>query len=408
MSTLKNQEPNGPPEKSVAGGSESEEGILSRTLYGQKRFERKKIIRQVLASVAISLASVALIFFFFAQRGIVVDLSVFRPAWFFVGLITMVGKWLLDGTRVFLSARAWKKRLRFRDAVGAVLSGHFVSAITPFSTGGSPVQAFVLARSGLTWGEAGSFVVITGILFQFSPLLLFIVMMGVFRIGFTLRGFLLDLLYFFAVFYSALLLMLFYLLLYPKTLYRLINWGMRVVRRRLRRIKFNEDVVWKWINDFMGDFRRGFKIFILQKPQYLIWNLGCYLVQSLMSFSVAQLVLLSLGAQPSYLAVVESQIPLFYVFALTPSPGASGAVEFSIASAFLRFAGAERLGVFVLFWRLSTYYFTLLIGGLTLFFILKKNGKQTSSGDTGGAGEPAGRERLSKKTANPENTQTQV
>jgi len=79
---------------------------------------------------------------------------------------------------------------------------------------------------------------------------------------------------------------------------------------------------------------------------------------------------LSLGVHPSYLEVVGAQIPLYYIFSFIPSPGASGGVEITLASVFLRFAGARRLGMFILLWRIITYYFPMLVGGASFFQLL--------------------------------------
>ncbi len=345
-------------------------------MFEQKRFERGKLIRQVFLSVFISIVSMALIFLAISWRGIRVDISELHPYWLATGVGIMAGSWLVDGIRLWLSTRAWKKKISFTDAMGTVLSGYFMAAITPFFSGGSPAQMYVLTRSGLSWGEAGSLMVITGVLYQLSLLVMLFLLIFVFRIGFALHGFLLDLLYSFAVAYSILIALLFFLLLRPKVLYQLIGWGMRFVRRRFKRVKFSEEAVWEWVGEFMVDFRRGFTIFIREKPQYLAWNMGCYLCQYLMLFSVAYIVLAALGAIPNYLQVLGAQIPLFYVFSFIPSPGASGGVEISIASVFAGLVGPEKLGMFVLLWRVITFYLQLMAGGAAFFLILKKFGNR--------------------------------
>ncbi|MCX6090758.1 MAG: lysylphosphatidylglycerol synthase domain-containing protein, partial [Candidatus Atribacteria bacterium] len=133
-------------------------------MYGKERYEPGRMRKQIVLSVFISLATCVFIFSIISFRGISIDLSAFHPVWLLVGSVLMTLAWMVDATRVFLTARAWNKEIRYRDALKTVLSGYFMSAITPSVTGGSPAQMYVLIRSGLSWGEAGSLVAVCGIL----------------------------------------------------------------------------------------------------------------------------------------------------------------------------------------------------------------------------------------------------
>jgi len=289
-----------------------------------------------------------------------------------LALLVVLLAWFVDASRVCLTARAWGKKIAFRHALTTVLSGYFMSSITPFMTGGSPAQLYVLAQSGLGWGEASSLVVICGILYQASLLLLLFVFVFVFRVGFTLRGVLLGMLYSFAIFYSVVMFLLFFFLYNPRVLFRAARWGVSFVHRRFRRVKFSEQVVLQWIEEFLEEFRQGFTILFRRKPQYLFWNIGCYMLNYTLIFSLAYLVIRALGGSPSFLRVVGVQIPLFYVFSFIPSPGASGGVEVSIASVFSGFVGVYRVGIFVLLWRSLTFYLPMLVGGFVFFRILRE------------------------------------
>lgn len=334
------------------------------------RYDPHRLKKQVLIPVFISVATIAFVFSFSSFRGVTLDLSSFQLLPLGIGLVLVVCAWLIDSFRLFLTVRAWGKKIRFSHALQAMLSNYFLSSITPFSTGGSPAQAYVLARRGLTWGEAGSLVTVCGILSQVGLLALLFVFIFVFNIGVRLEGVLLHLLYSFAILYSVVLFLLFFFLHRPSLLYRLTDWGISWVKRTFKRTKFSEEAVRKWVEEFFTDFQRGFSILFLRKPQYLIWNIVCYMFNYLFTFSVAYFVLLSLGVHPSYLEVVGAQIPLYYIFSFIPSPGASGGVEITLASVFLRFAGARRLGMFILLWRIITYYFPMLVGGASFFQLL--------------------------------------
>jgi hypothetical protein len=125
-----------------------------------------------------------------------------------------------------------------------------------------------------------------------------------------------------------------------------------------------------WVEEFFDDFRRGFSILFLKKPQYLAWIVGCYIVYFILFFSVGYCVLLALGVVSPYLRVLSAQIPLYYIFGFIPTPGASGGVELSVTSVFLRIAGAQRVGMYILLWRAVTFYFPLVIGGYAFYRLI--------------------------------------
>ncbi|MGQ9622070.1 MAG: lysylphosphatidylglycerol synthase transmembrane domain-containing protein [Candidatus Caldatribacteriaceae bacterium] len=346
-------------------------------------YEPSRLKRQLIVAVFLSLGAIVLVFSLGSLRGVSVteiDESLFQPAFLLLALGFVVGGWFVDGARVFFTVRAWGKRIHFRDAMAAVLSTYFMSAITPFLTGGSPAQLFVLTRSGLSWGEAGSLVVVCGILYQVGLLVLLVFLFAFFGMGLALRGILLGLLYSFAVFYSAIMFLLFFFLFRPGMLMRLVDWGIGFVRRHFPRAKFSEEAVRRWIETFFAEFREGFTILFVRKPQYLLWNVGCYVVSFLCTFSVAYFILRAFGLSLWYFRVVGAQIPLFFVFSFIPSPGASGGVELSIASVFRGFVGAYRLGAFVLLWRAATYYVPLSMGGVIFFRVLRGLSRNNNHG----------------------------
>jgi uncharacterized membrane protein YbhN (UPF0104 family) len=144
----------------------------SGLMYEHEQYEPSKLRKQIILSILISLGTTIFIFSIISFRGISIDLSVFRVEWLVCGIIFLILAWIVDAVRVYLSSRAWNKTITFGQALKTVLSGYFMSTITPSATGGTPAQMYVLGRSGLTWGEAGSLVVVCGILYQVSLLLL--------------------------------------------------------------------------------------------------------------------------------------------------------------------------------------------------------------------------------------------
>ena len=170
----------------------------------------------------------------------------------------------------------------------------------------------VLNRSGMSWGEAGCLTAICGILYQVTLLILLLILVLVLGVHFTLRGILLHLLYSFLIFYSTLIFLLFFFLNRLDLVYRLVHWGMRFANRHFPKLKFSEDSVLKWVNDFFADFKNGFRILFINKPQYLILNIVGYSFYFVCFFSVAFFVLQSLGVYVPLKQVLGNQIPYIW------------------------------------------------------------------------------------------------
>ena len=180
--------------------------------------------------------------------------------------------------------------------------------------------------------------------------------------------------------------LLFYFLYRPQVLYCLTNWGINFVKRYFRKAKFSEAAVRAWVEEFFDDFRRGFSILFLKKPQYLAWNLLFYNLRYIAIFMVAFWVLWSLGILVHPIKVIGIQIPLNYIFSLMPTPGSSGGVEASIASVFVSYTAVQRIGKFVNLRRIITFYFPLIVGGINFFQTVLKS-KPTILPETNKASE---------------------
>jgi len=88
-------------------------------------------------------------------------------------------------------------------------------------------------------------------------------------------------------------------------------------------------------------------------------------------FSIAPVILLGLGKPVPYFQAVIWQFVIQMIIVYLPLPGGSGAAELGLASLFVYFVPPSVLGIFVLVWRLLTYYVSLFFGGLIALGNLK-------------------------------------
>lgn len=72
---------------------------------------------------------------------------------------------------------------------------------------------------------------------------------------------------------------------------------------------------------------------------------------------------LGVGADP--VTLVSSQFVLTLALPFIPVPGASGAMELAMAAMYNGLMPKAVLGLFILCWRLFTYYLLLILGAVT-------------------------------------------
>ena len=330
------------------------------------------MVKQVFVAILFSVAGILLIFSFFSWHEIPTDFTIPYPIYLLLGCGVLVVAWSIDAIRVFLTTRAWGKKISIGDAYTTVLSAYFFGGITPANAGGSVAEIYVLNRAGLTWGEATSLTAICGILYQLALVIMYFFLFLGSPAQLAVQSRLLNLIYSFFLVYASAMVALFICIQWPKPILHLTGKVLDWLERRFPRFNVSRGKTLGWIENFLGEFREGFIILFRRKPLYLFLNLGMHSAYFFCLFSVAQCVILALGITPSLSTVIRLQIPVFFTFGVVPTPGASGGVEIALTSTFAFLLGGGRVGTFVFYWRIITYYFTLVVGGVAFFRTVEK------------------------------------
>ena len=340
-------------------------------MYGKdEALNPRKILRQFILGVGGSVAALFLIVFSLLRREGHVDLSLPYPHHLVFGVFLLVLGWSFDALRVKVSVRLWRKKIRFRDGLTAVLSGYFLSGITPANTGGNVAEIYILTRAGLSLSEATSLTLVGGALYSLSLVILFFLftLFSPERVPswiFHIASYLLGL---YAIFIGVMA----FFLKFPAPLLFLAERVGNFLALRFPRLENVRTEIPLLVNNFIIDLREKFVLF-LRNPHYLGWNIGMYCLHFLCLFGTTYFLLLTLSeTQLSPLSVVRLQIPLFFALRFTPVPGASGVAELSFASLFGTILGGGKVSLLVFLWRLYTYYLALGVGSIAFFRTLAR------------------------------------
>lgn len=297
---------------------------------------------------------------------------------FIISIIIYFTLTALEGTIFKKLVHEYKRSYKLSDALNLSLVTRFFNGITPFSSGGRPLQLYELKKRGVSYSDGTNVIVQNFVIFQISIILFSIVSLilnkifGIFDTNsflyhMTILGFIINIV--------ILLVGLFFSInekINKKIILSIVNFGIK-----LRIVKEKETLMSK-LNDFCDSYYYGFKDF---KHKYDL-IIKCVIYEEIalvLYFATAYVVFLALGINASFINLFEMIIASNLVFlagSFVPIPGGSGGIEYAYIGYFETFALGGELASSLIIWRFVTYYLPTLFGGI-LFNITKKKEKDT-------------------------------
>lgn len=283
--------------------------------------------------------------------------------WLLLCALAMLGFWLWQTLAYQYIGDIVGARISFGKNLRITLFGEYYSAITPFASGGQPMQIGYYKRYGVNAAKASSILAVRYIGYISAICVCYLLSLAwlgqriltdyplVFWL--TALGFVIN--------FASIVMV--GMLLFRSSLVRRI--GLWVIAR-LTRLPFFKHRRDRWSAAYL----RGVDEFnlaaecIRSHPYRCLFAFLLMLLSVLCMFSVAYLVYRSLGlAQSSYLELFSMQLFLYLAVAFVPTPGGTGASEGGFYLFFSMVFPKSLLYSAMLLWRLFTYYTHLLIGG---------------------------------------------
>ncbi|MBP5288875.1 MAG: flippase-like domain-containing protein [Clostridia bacterium] len=301
--------------------------------------------------------------FFSSDRATLV--SSFRDLklwWILAACGCMVIYWLMESIALHLLLKKSDPGRSFKDSFKVAMGGQYFNAITPFSSGGQPFQAYYLTRQGMDVGDAavgllGRFLVYQTALVAVSTVLL-ILRMGYFRekvqnfalvvlIGYLINFIVLALLVAVGVFRGAA----------EKGCRWVIRAGgkLRLLKDPQKASEHAEKSLLRFHANFRALLRHGGRLWV-----------GFFLsvIQLLAYLAVPWFIYLAFGlsgADP--LTMLGAQGFVMMIASFVPIPGAGVGSEGAFYFFFRHlFPGDGQVAVAMILWRLITFYLTVVVG----------------------------------------------
>lgn len=284
--------------------------------------------------------------------------------WIILAIAAMVIYWILEATVLYIIANSSHRKIKFKESFRVTMMGQFFNSITPFATGGQPAQAYELTKNGISLGVAGSiltgkFIIYQTILTIYSAAIL-VLKLGFFRerlSNFThlaALGFAIN---------TAVIIFLILLSSYMNFAHKLLLFLCGGLEK-LKIIKNTNKVVDRVENQLLL-FRESF--ITMRSNVLLILKTSILTTLQLMAFfTIPYFIYRAFGLRGhSIVNMVSAKAFVVMITSFVPIPGASGGAEGSFYLFFSLFFGKNIIGTAVLLWRIITFYFNLLFGGLS-------------------------------------------
>lgn len=263
----------------------------------------------------------------------------------------------------------------FKKSYKMLLITKFFNGITPFSSGGQPMQVYMLKKDGIRLTKATNIIIQNFIIYQAA-----LVIFGIIAIfiNYSLKLFtevtLLKQLVTIGFLINTLVMIGLIIISFSSKFNHFIVEKSISILNKLKLVKDKEKLLEKW-REKVDDFHEGAEY--LKKNKLLCLRTFIYnMIYLTLNYAMPYFVILALAKETTDATILKSICASAYVLIMgsfVPIPGASGGIEYGYLKFFGNFISGTLLKASLLIWRTISYYLPMLVGGI-LFNINTKRG----------------------------------
>lgn len=322
--------------------------------------------------IIVAISVVALFAYVFLVDGIDNIITIWNQAnkwWLLCGVIAMIIYWLFEAGILHSITKSYHPPQTFKQTLRTSMIGQLFNCITPFASGGQPIQAYDMAKCGIPVGVATCSLLLKFIVFQTGLTLASIVVLFVKFTEFSsqVSGFV-YLVFIGFIINFAVLAFLFCIGFFKGFTVKMVC-GFIKLCGKFRIFKNIDHKLGRALEE-VDEFYEGFQK-IRSNKLWFFWNVLLSVVQVVVYSAIPYLIYLSFGGtQENIFTVIAAQIFVSMITAFIPLPGAIGGAEISFFMFFQLFFPANQLNMAILLWRLLTFYFPIVAG--LMFYVRRR------------------------------------
>ena len=298
--------------------------------------------------------------------------------WIVIGMICLILMWLCDALNLQIMLKKLYPKQKFTNSIKVTMIGNLFSNITPSSSGGQPMQAYYLAKTGKKPSDSFSILMMKFVITQ-TTLIILTILIGISQFNFFatvlkqytwigVLGIILNV---------GLLVVIILAGIKEGFLIKIAN----PIIKFLGKIKLGKHKLIKNVDKATEKFNSGVanysEQFIKMKQQKgLIAKVAIIgLIQSALYYTITYTVYRAMGNSGANLfQIIVLQAFLQLIMTFTPTPGAGLGAEGGFYLLFSSIFQKGSIGMSILFWRMYTFYLPIIIGA---FFLIPNKEERT-------------------------------
>ncbi|MDI3471892.1 MAG: glycosyltransferase 2 family protein [Thermotogaceae bacterium] len=290
-------------------------------------------------------------------KNLINSISQINFFWLSAGMIVVLFKWIMES--IIMTTIGFRKGINFLKSFFLTMIGQLFNSITPFATGGQPMQAYYMSKMNIDVSSGIAILIAKFIVYQLVVTIYGFIILSWKFMEVSSYVSKLSLLAFLG--FGLNISVIFLLLLFsynPSLTEKIIKWFIGILKKF--RLKVSEQKVLEKLSSFhsaMVEYLSSFKI--------LIGAFFFTFLQLLLNLSLPFFVAKSLNVENlSFLKAITFQSIVWLILSLIPTPGTTGAAEGLFFIFFKPFFGIEKIAMAIIIWRLLSYYLNIIVGGL--------------------------------------------
>lgn len=332
----------------------------------------KKYIANMILIIGVSLLTMWMLMGSAGLSQFIGYLTRLAPKWIAIGFICIGLYWALETMIQYLLVRKMYRGNHLWNSFKVVMTGHFFNAITPFASGGQPMQAFVMMKQGVPLGTSASVLLSKFIIYQII-LTLYSLVVLVMELKFfivkvqgiiylSLVGFLVNL---------GVVIILIMAVLKGEYVKKIGFWLINLLNKM--HINRSPSTYKRKIIKQVDLFNSNIKV-IKENKRLLLRVCILTVAQLTAYFVIPYAVYRAFGLRGTEMFVMISASAFIVMFSsFVPIPGGAGVAEGSFFLLFQLFFPSPILPAAILCWRVITFYVPLCLGGVITILPNQKN-----------------------------------
>ncbi|MCI8760444.1 MAG: flippase-like domain-containing protein [Clostridia bacterium] len=294
--------------------------------------------------------------------------------WVLAGLVCLLIHWFCEASNLHTPLKKMYPNQTFKNSFKVSMLGQLFNNITPFSSGGQPMQAYELTKTGKRVSDSLSAMAIKFIITQ-TALVVSTIVVVLFEFSFfaelmqnyvwiAIIGFILNILAIIVVILAGI----------KKKMITFFTTPIIKLLGKIHILKHPEDTIEK-LDKSIDHFREQF-LFMKSEKKMVAKMFIIAVIQSFAYYSITYMVYRAFGNRGiTFWQIIPTQAFLLLIMTFIPTPGSGLGAEGGFYLLFNSIFQQGTINMSILFWRIYTFYLPIMVGALFLIPTKRKEDK---------------------------------